>query len=177
MCRTLHLALLNFMRFALAHLNPVKVPLHGTPSLQRVNRTTQLGVISKLAEGALDPTVRVVKKDVKQHHSQYQPLRNTTRHWSPLGRGAIDHNSLSATIQPIPFPLSGPSIKSMAVTHLADTCAVSHLMVWDACSTVPVLRLLGVLLKQSMLRAEAGVQVVELPSSPLNVLQRGLSEV
>ena len=35
----------------------VRVPLDGIPSLRRVNRTTQLGVIGKLAEGALDPTV------------------------------------------------------------------------------------------------------------------------
>ncbi|PKU42455.1 hypothetical protein llap_7255 [Limosa lapponica baueri] len=36
-----------------------------------------LGVIGKLAEGALYPTVRVSNKDVEQHWSQYQPLRNT----------------------------------------------------------------------------------------------------
>ena len=40
-------------------LKPVKVPLNGIPSLQCVNHTTQLGVIGKLAEGALSPTVHV----------------------------------------------------------------------------------------------------------------------
>ncbi|KAK4818497.1 hypothetical protein QYF61_014227 [Mycteria americana] len=44
-------------------LKPVKVPLDGIPSLQAVYCTTQLGVISKLAEGALDPTVHVADKD------------------------------------------------------------------------------------------------------------------
>ncbi|KAK4817241.1 hypothetical protein QYF61_005263 [Mycteria americana] len=39
-------------------LKPVKVPLDGIPSLQRVNRTTQLGVVGKLAEAALNPTSR-----------------------------------------------------------------------------------------------------------------------
>jgi len=34
-----------------------QVPLDGIPSLWCVNRTTQLGVICKLAEGALDPAV------------------------------------------------------------------------------------------------------------------------
>ena len=72
LCRTLHLALLNFMRFTQAHLSkPVKVPLEGIPSLQRVDHTTQLGVVVKFAESALDPTVRVADKDVKQCRSQY----------------------------------------------------------------------------------------------------------
>ncbi|PKU39466.1 hypothetical protein llap_10229 [Limosa lapponica baueri] len=34
------------------YLKPVQVPLNGIPSLQCVDCTTQLGVISKLAEGA-----------------------------------------------------------------------------------------------------------------------------
>uniref|UniRef100_A0A8B9FQJ3 Inositol hexakisphosphate and diphosphoinositol-pentakisphosphate kinase n=1 Tax=Amazona collaria TaxID=241587 RepID=A0A8B9FQJ3_9PSIT len=41
----------------------VKVPLDGIPSLQCINRTTQLGLIGKLAEGALNPTVHVTHKD------------------------------------------------------------------------------------------------------------------
>ena len=57
---------------------PLKVPLDGIPSLQRVNSTAQLGVIAKLADGALSPTVHVADKDVKQHSAQYQPLGNTT---------------------------------------------------------------------------------------------------
>ncbi|KAK4827472.1 hypothetical protein QYF61_018708 [Mycteria americana] len=47
-------------------LKPVKVPLDGIPSLRRVNRTTQLGVVRKFAEGALNPTVHVTNKDIKQ---------------------------------------------------------------------------------------------------------------
>ncbi|KAK4810873.1 hypothetical protein QYF61_013281 [Mycteria americana] len=46
-------------------LKPVQVPLDGIPSLQRINCTTQLGVISKLAEGALNPTVYVIDEDIK----------------------------------------------------------------------------------------------------------------
>ena len=52
-------------------LKPVKVPLDGVPSLQHVDCSTQLGAISKVAEGALNPTVHVVDKDVKLHPSQY----------------------------------------------------------------------------------------------------------
>ena len=36
-------------------LQPAQVPLDGSPSLQPVDRTTQLGVIGKLAEGASIP--------------------------------------------------------------------------------------------------------------------------
>jgi len=50
-------------------LVPVQVPLDGTPSLQCVDHTTQLGVVGKLAEGALNPTVHVVSKDGKQRRS------------------------------------------------------------------------------------------------------------
>ena len=38
-------------------LQPVEVALDGVLSLQRVNCTIQLGVVGKLAEGALSPTV------------------------------------------------------------------------------------------------------------------------
>ncbi|KAM6384895.1 dTDP-D-glucose 4,6-dehydratase isoform 4-T5 [Alca torda] len=51
-------------------LKPVQVPLDGIPSLQHVDRATQLGVVGKLAEGTLNPTVHVTDKDVKQHWSQ-----------------------------------------------------------------------------------------------------------
>ncbi|KAK4817028.1 hypothetical protein QYF61_026034 [Mycteria americana] len=42
-------------------LDLVQVPLDGIQSLRRVNRTTQLGVICKFAEGALGPTVSLMK--------------------------------------------------------------------------------------------------------------------
>ncbi|KAK4825848.1 hypothetical protein QYF61_003099 [Mycteria americana] len=52
------------------HMGPllqlVQVPLDGIPSLRHVNRTTQLGGVCKLAEGALDPTVHVIDEDIKQ---------------------------------------------------------------------------------------------------------------
>ncbi|PKU26779.1 hypothetical protein llap_22917 [Limosa lapponica baueri] len=80
---------------------PVQVPLDGIPFLQRVNNATQLGV-GKLAKGSLDLIVHVTNKDVKQHWSQYHPLRNAACHWFPFGHQAIDHNPLNAAIQPVP---------------------------------------------------------------------------
>ena len=52
-------------------LKHVKVPLDGIPSLQSVDHTTQLGAVSKLSEGALNPTLHVADKDIKQRWSQY----------------------------------------------------------------------------------------------------------
>jgi len=78
-------------------LNPVKVPLGDIFFLQCVNCTTQLGVVGKLAEGALSPTVHVADKEVKQHGSQNSALRNPTCHWCPLGHRATDCNSFSVT--------------------------------------------------------------------------------
>ncbi|PKU42672.1 serine-rich hypothetical protein [Limosa lapponica baueri] len=59
----------------LVHVSP-----DGIPSLRRVNCTTQLGVICKLAEGSFDPTVCVIDDDTKQYWSQYGPLRDTSHH-------------------------------------------------------------------------------------------------
>ncbi|KAK4806151.1 hypothetical protein QYF61_001078 [Mycteria americana] len=76
-------------------LQPVKVPLDGIPSLRHVNCTTQLGVICKLAEGALNPTVYVIDEDIKQDWSQYGPLRDTTCHRSPSGQKYLFSNSVA----------------------------------------------------------------------------------
>lgn len=38
-----------------------QVPLAGIPSFSRVSCTVQFGVICKLAEGALDPTMSLIK--------------------------------------------------------------------------------------------------------------------
>ena len=47
------------------HVNPVlklvQVPWDGISSLSHVNCTIQLGVIRKLDEGALDPTMSLIK--------------------------------------------------------------------------------------------------------------------
>ncbi|PKU46894.1 hypothetical protein llap_2788 [Limosa lapponica baueri] len=96
-------------------LKLVQVPLDGIPSLQHVNCTTQLGVICKLTEGALNPTVYVFDEDFKQYWSQYGPLRDTTCHRSPSGHQAINHYSLDVTIQPIPHPMNSSPIKFISL--------------------------------------------------------------
>ncbi|KAK4818782.1 hypothetical protein QYF61_019128, partial [Mycteria americana] len=146
-------------------LKPVNVPLDGIPSLQRVDHTTQLGVIGKLAEGALNPTVHVTDKDVKWCQSQYRPLRNDTCHWCPLGHQAIDRNSLSVAIQPIPYPPSGPSITSMSLQFrdrdvvldsVKSFAQVQGFILWYSTKQIP---------------EEAKVFSAEVQGSPLQVLE------
>ena len=45
-------------------LQTVQVPLDGFPFFQYIDCITQLGVICKLAEGALDATVYIIDEDV-----------------------------------------------------------------------------------------------------------------
>lgn len=52
-------------------LEPVCVSLDDIPSLWYVSCTMQLGVILKVAEGALDPTAGVIDEDTKEHWLQY----------------------------------------------------------------------------------------------------------
>ncbi|KAK4815224.1 hypothetical protein QYF61_022871 [Mycteria americana] len=65
------------------HVGPllelVQVPLGAIASLRRVNRTTQLGVVCKLAEGARDRAMSLMKI-LGQYWSQYGSLRDPTRH-------------------------------------------------------------------------------------------------
>ena len=96
-------------------LQPSQVPLDGFPSFQCVDCTTQLGVIRKLAEGALDAIVCVIDKDVEEHSSQDRPLENTICDWPPPGHRVTDHNPLAATIQMFLYPLSSPAFKSISL--------------------------------------------------------------
>ena len=55
----------------------VQVPLNGIPSFHCDNCTTQFGVISNLAEGALNSILDVIDKDVKEHQHQERPVGDT----------------------------------------------------------------------------------------------------
>ncbi|KAK4830184.1 hypothetical protein QYF61_008975 [Mycteria americana] len=52
-------------------IQPVQVPLQSLPTLKQINTPAQLGVICKLAEGALDPFIQIIDKDIKQNWPQY----------------------------------------------------------------------------------------------------------
>ncbi|PKU42161.1 hypothetical protein llap_7535 [Limosa lapponica baueri] len=55
----------------------LRCPLNGILSLRCVNYTPQLGVICKLAGGALDPTVYVIDEDIEQYWSNMDPSGTT----------------------------------------------------------------------------------------------------
>ena len=88
-CRTLHMALVTFMRLAQAHLSGLfrSLWLASFPS----SVSTQLQVICKLVVGALNSPVTY--KGVKYHWSQHWYPRNVTHHLSPIGNWDIDFNS------------------------------------------------------------------------------------
>ncbi|KAK4823942.1 hypothetical protein QYF61_008328 [Mycteria americana] len=52
-------------------IQPVQIPLQSLPTLKQINTPTQLGVICKLTEGALNPLVQIIDKDIKQNWPQY----------------------------------------------------------------------------------------------------------
>ncbi|GAB0199280.1 hypothetical protein GRJ2_002393400 [Grus japonensis] len=51
-------------------IQPVQIPLQSLPTLKQINTPTQLGVVCKLTEGALDPLVQITDKDIKQNWPQ-----------------------------------------------------------------------------------------------------------
>lgn len=61
-------------------LEPVWVSLNVVLSLACVDCSTELGVIHKLAEDTLNPTVSVTDEGIKQQQPQYRPLRDITCH-------------------------------------------------------------------------------------------------
>ncbi|KAK4810700.1 hypothetical protein QYF61_007674 [Mycteria americana] len=46
-------------------IQPVQVPLQSLPTLKQINTPTQLGVVCNLTEGALDPLIQIIDKDIK----------------------------------------------------------------------------------------------------------------
>jgi len=47
-------------------IHPVQIPLQSLPTLMQIDTPTQLGVICKLTEGALNPFIQIIDKGIKQ---------------------------------------------------------------------------------------------------------------
>lgn len=62
------------------------------------NCTTQPGVISRFAEGTLNPTVYVIDKNAGEHLFQSGPI---TQHQPPVGHRPVDPNPPAVTFQSI----------------------------------------------------------------------------
>src|SRR5699024_1036687 len=78
----------------------------------QIYTSSQLGVICKLTEGALNALIQVVNKDIKQDRPQHRPLGNTTCDQSPAGFDSIHHHSLGPALQPVPYPAKSVSVQA-----------------------------------------------------------------
>jgi len=83
-----------------------------------VSCTTQLGNISKLAEGTLDLFFYIADKDVKESQSQDRLLGNIIHDQPPAEHRAVDHNPLSVAVQPTLYPPNSPAFRSIYLLHL-----------------------------------------------------------
>ncbi|KAK4810276.1 hypothetical protein QYF61_015306 [Mycteria americana] len=85
-------------------IQPVQVPLQSLPTLQQIYTPAQLGVICKLLEGALDPFVQIIDKDIKHGWPQHRALGNTACARLPTGVNSIHHQSLGPAVQAVLYP-------------------------------------------------------------------------
>ncbi|KAK4806229.1 hypothetical protein QYF61_013373 [Mycteria americana] len=103
-------------------IQPVQVPLQSLPPLKQINTPTQLGVICKLTEGALDPFVQIIDKDIKQNWPQHRALGNTACDRPPTGVNSIHHHSLGPAIQPVLYPAKSTPVQAMSSQFSPGEC-------------------------------------------------------
>ncbi|KAK4807218.1 hypothetical protein QYF61_024338 [Mycteria americana] len=101
-------------------IQPVQIPLLSLPPLQQINIPAQLGVICKHAEGALDPFVQIIDKDIKQNWPQHRALGNTACDWPPTGVNSIHHHSLGPAVQPVLYPAKSTPVQAMSSQFLQE---------------------------------------------------------
>ncbi|KAK4821781.1 hypothetical protein QYF61_002197 [Mycteria americana] len=105
-------------------IQPVQVPLQSLPTLKQINTPTQLGVVCKLTEGALDPLVQIIDKDMKQNWPQHRALGDTTCDRPPTGVNSIHHNSLGPAVQPVLYPAKSTPVQAMSSQFLQENANV-----------------------------------------------------
>ncbi|KAK4806937.1 hypothetical protein QYF61_027304 [Mycteria americana] len=101
-------------------IQPVQVPLQSLPPLKQINTPTQLAVICKLAESALDPFVQIIDKDIKQNWPQHRALGNSSCDWPPTGFNSIHHLSLGPAIHPVLYPAKSTPVQAMSSQFLQE---------------------------------------------------------
>ncbi|KAK4810572.1 hypothetical protein QYF61_004535 [Mycteria americana] len=107
-------------------IQPVQVPLQTLPTLQQINTPTQLGVICKHAEGAFDPFVQIIDKDIKQNWPQHRALGNTVCDRPPTGVNFIHHHSLGPAVQPVLYPAKSTPVQAMSSQFLQENAVGNH---------------------------------------------------
>ncbi|KAK4817635.1 hypothetical protein QYF61_021781 [Mycteria americana] len=101
-------------------IQPVQVPLQSLPTPKQINTPTQLGVICKLTEGALDPFIQTIDKDVKQNWPQHRALGNTACDRLPAGFNSIHHHCLGPAVQPVLYPAKSSPVQAMSSQFLQE---------------------------------------------------------
>jgi len=51
-------------------IQSVQIPLQSLPNLEQIDTPTELSVLCKLTEGALNPLIQMTDKDIKQDRTQ-----------------------------------------------------------------------------------------------------------
>ncbi|KAK4831026.1 hypothetical protein QYF61_014914 [Mycteria americana] len=101
-------------------LGPSIQPVQSLPTLKQINTPAQLGVICKLAEGALDPLIQIIDKDIKQNCPQHRALENTPCDRPPTGVNSIHHHSLGPAIQTVFYPVKSTPVQAMSSQFLQE---------------------------------------------------------
>ena len=89
---TLHLPLLNFMRFFLASFSMLSRCLWMAAHLSGISATLPVFTLSVNLIRVQCLIIQVINDDVKQCLSQYRLLWHTSGEWPPAGLCAADHN-------------------------------------------------------------------------------------
>ena len=122
----MQLVLLNLIRFIWAHF----LSLFRSLCMVLLSLLSQLHqqffVISKLAEGTLNPTVFTVDKDVEEFQSQEGLWHDTTLDQPPPGHRAIDNNPLDMTIQSVLYLQNNPFTKSVSLQFRDKDVVYNH---------------------------------------------------
>ncbi|KAK4833094.1 hypothetical protein QYF61_027760 [Mycteria americana] len=101
-------------------LGPSIQPVQSLPTLKQINTPAQLGVICKLAEGALDPRIQIIDKDIKQNWPQHRAMGDTTCDRLPTGFNSIHHHSLGPAVQPVLYQATSTPIQAMSSQFLQE---------------------------------------------------------
>ncbi|KAK4818900.1 hypothetical protein QYF61_021585 [Mycteria americana] len=107
-------------------LGPLIQPVQNLPTLQQINTPTQLGVLCKLTEGALDPFIQIIDEDIKQNWPQHRALGNTACDRPPSGFNSIHHHSLGPATQPVLNPAKSTPVQAMSSQFLQENAVVNH---------------------------------------------------
>ncbi|KAK4817402.1 hypothetical protein QYF61_013272 [Mycteria americana] len=116
-------------------IQPVQVPLQSLPPLKQINTPTQLDVVCKLTEGALDPFIQIMDKDIKQNWPQHRALGNTACDRPLTGVNSIHHHSLGPAIQPVLYPAKSTPVQAMSSQFLQENAVGDRLPSVDILSS------------------------------------------